>query len=97
VFWNPQCGFCDRMLDDLRTWEAHAAAGAPEMILVSTGTEEENRAMGLSSRIALNPGFTVGAAFGASGTPSAILLDDRGHVAAPLGVGADAVLALART
>jgi len=63
----------------------------PELIIVSTGSEQENRAMGLRARIALNPGFTVGAAFGASGTPSAILLDDRGHVAGPLGVGGPAV------
>jgi methylamine dehydrogenase accessory protein MauD len=95
LFWNPQCGFCSRMVDDLRAWEESAPDDAPELILVSTGTEQENRAMGLRARIALNPGFTVGAAFGASGTPSAILLDDRGHVAAPLGVGADAVMALA--
>jgi methylamine dehydrogenase accessory protein MauD len=94
LFWNPHCGFCERMIDDLRAWEADAPADAPELILVSTGSEEDNRAMGLRLRIALNPGFTVGAAFGASGTPSAILLDDRGHVAAPLGVGAPAVLAL---
>ncbi len=95
VFWNPSCGFCAQMLDDLRVWEAAAHRDGPEMILVSTGSEEENRAMGLRARIALNPGFTVGAAFGASGTPSAILLDDRGHVAGPLGVGAPEVLALA--
>jgi methylamine dehydrogenase accessory protein MauD len=95
LFWNPHCGFCERMLDDLRAWESAAPDDAPELIFVSTGSEEDNRAMGLRSRIALNPGFTVGAAFGASGTPSAILLDDRGHVASELGVGAPAVMALA--
>ena len=29
VFWNPGCGFCERMLPDLKAWENAAALRAP--------------------------------------------------------------------
>jgi peroxiredoxin len=95
AFWNPGCGFCQRMLDDLKDWEANPPEGAPRLLVVSTGTAEANEAMGLRSPVVLDQGFGVGSAFGASGTPSAVLVDEDGKVASELGVGAPAVLALA--
>jgi hypothetical protein len=65
------------------------------LILVSTGTPEENRGMGLRARIALDPGFTVAPIYGVSGTPSAVLLDTSGRATQPPAVGAPAVMALA--
>ena len=29
LFWNPGCGFCRKMADDLKAWEANPPAGAP--------------------------------------------------------------------
>ena len=95
LFWNPGCGFCKRMLDDLKTWEAKPPKGAPKLFVVSTGGAEANRAMGLRSPIVLDQGFAVGTVFGASGTPSAVLVDAKGQIASDLAVGAPAVLALA--
>jgi hypothetical protein len=43
----------------------------------------------------LDPSFTAASLFGATGTPSAILLDAGGRIHAPLSVGAPAVMALA--
>ena len=43
----------------------------------------------------LDNGFTAGRAFGASGTPSVVLINDEGKIAADVAVGAPAVLALA--
>ncbi len=51
--------------------------------------------MGLSSTVLLDQQFAVGSAFGASGTPSAVLVDEEGKVASEVAVGAPAVLALA--
>jgi len=45
--------------------------------------------------ILLDDEFAAGNAFGAAGTPSAVLVDKRGRVASSVAVGADAVLALA--
>jgi thiol-disulfide isomerase/thioredoxin len=95
LFWNPGCGFCQRMLDDLKALEADPPEGAPEILVVSAGTAEDNRAMGLRSTVVLDQGFSVGSAFGASGTPSAVLVDSEGKVASEVAVGAPTVLALA--
>ncbi len=95
LFWNPTCGFCQRMLPDLRELEAAAPEGAPRLLLVSTGDPESNRAMGLRAPIVLDESFAAGSAFGANGTPSAVLVDADHNIASELVVGAPAVLALA--
>jgi thiol-disulfide isomerase/thioredoxin/uncharacterized membrane protein YphA (DoxX/SURF4 family) len=93
VFWNPSCGFCERMLPDLRRYES-AAAGGPSLLLISTGDPQVNRDMGLKAPVLLDDSFAAGTAFGAGGTPSAVLIDGSGRIASPLAVGAHAVLAL---
>jgi thiol-disulfide isomerase/thioredoxin/uncharacterized membrane protein YphA (DoxX/SURF4 family) len=95
LFWNPGCGFCSSMRDDLLAWEQHAPADAPRLLVVSSGDEVSTRAEGFSSTVALDPDFSVGAAFDAGGTPMAVLLDREGRVASPLAAGAEAVFALA--
>jgi peroxiredoxin/uncharacterized membrane protein YphA (DoxX/SURF4 family) len=94
LFWNPGCGFCKRMVDDLKQWESGRADGAPALLAVSTGTVEANREMGLGSTVVLDEGFNIGRQFGASGTPSAVLVDGGGKIASDLTVGAPGVLAL---
>jgi peroxiredoxin len=96
LFWNSGCGFCQQMLPDLKALEANPPEGAPKILVISTGTVEENKALGLRSRVVLDQQFSAGSAFGASGTPSAVLVDEEGKIASELAVGAPAVLALAR-
>jgi methylamine dehydrogenase accessory protein MauD len=95
LFWNPGCGFCQRMLDDLRAIESDPPKGVPRILVVSAGTVEANEAMGLRSPVVLDQQFAIGHAFGASGTPSAVLVDERGKIASEVAVGAPAVLKLA--
>ena len=95
LFWNPGCGFCQRLLPDLQAWEVNRPTSAPKLLVVSGGTAEENRAIGLKSPVVLDQGFTMGTAFGAHGTPSAVLVDEAGTIASRLAVGAPQVLALA--
>jgi peroxiredoxin/uncharacterized membrane protein YphA (DoxX/SURF4 family) len=95
LFWNPGCGFCRRMVDDVKAFEANPPKNAPKLVLVSTGTAESNREMGLSSTTLLDQGFNTGRAFGASGTPSAVIIDAKGKIASEVAVGAPAVMALA--
>jgi thiol-disulfide isomerase/thioredoxin len=97
LFWNPGCGFCQRMLPDLKAWEAKRPKGAPQLLIVSSGDVEANRTMGLVSPILLEQGFQTGFAFGVNGTPSAVLVDAQGRIASSAAVGADAVLRLARS
>src|SRR5215208_75573 len=95
VFWNPGCGFCQQMLPDLKEWESGAPRDAPTLVVVSAGSEEANKEMGLASPVLLDQQFAVGRAFGASGTPSAVLVDAQGKVASEVAVGAPGVLELA--
>jgi peroxiredoxin len=96
LFWNPGCGFCQRMVDDLKAWEADKPEGAPNLLVVSTGEVDRNREQGLKSPIVLDSGFSVGRAFGASGTPSAVLIDAEGKIASGLAVGGPTVISLLR-
>jgi peroxiredoxin len=95
LFWNPGCGFCQQMLSELREWEQNPPEEAPKVLVVSAGTEEANREQGLSSTVVVDQNFATGRAFGASGTPSAVLVDAQGKVASDIVVGAPAVLELA--
>jgi thiol-disulfide isomerase/thioredoxin len=95
LFWNPDCGFCQRMLATLQAWDAVPPDDAPALIVVSAGSSARNREMGLSSPIVEDPQSQIGATFGARGTPMAVLLDAEGRVASSVAAGADAVMALA--
>ena len=57
LFWNPGCGFCRKMVDELKEWEANPPKGAPRLLVVSTGTVEANQALGLQSTTVLDEGF----------------------------------------
>ena len=92
LFWNPGCGFCQQMLDDLKALEVNP----PKILVVSTGTVEENKALGLRSTVVLDQGFATASAFGSNGTPTAVLVDEEGKIASEVAAGAPAVLALAR-
>jgi|SRR5215213_486885 len=95
LFWNPGCGFCQQMVPDIKAWEKNMPEGAPKLLFVSAGTEEANKQLGLPSTVVLDQQFAMGHAFGASGTPSAVLVDSEGKIASEVAVGAPAVLEVA--
>lgn len=87
LFWNPGCGYCQQMADDVKAWEKKAAAAGTQVLLISAGTVEENRKQGFRSRIVLDQTFSAGKAFGAGGTPSALRLDEQSKIASKVAVG----------
>ncbi len=95
VFWNPSCVHCQRMLADLKSWEARPAGDRADLIVISMGALEDTRALGFRSTVLLDPGFSVGPLYGVTGTPSGVLIDAAGRLAAPMVVGTEHVLALA--
>lgn len=95
LFWNPACGFCNRMLPDLKRWEETRAVNAPRLLVVSTGPAELNQAMGLRSPVLLDQNQGASQLFGANGTPSALIVDGEGKIESELALGADAFFALA--
>jgi thiol-disulfide isomerase/thioredoxin/uncharacterized membrane protein YphA (DoxX/SURF4 family) len=94
VFWNPACGFCQKMLPQLKDWEKSKSEKAPRLVLVSGGSHESNKAMGLSSTILIDDKFAVGQRYGASGTPSGLLIDADGNVVTGLAVGEPAIMGI---
>jgi peroxiredoxin/uncharacterized membrane protein YphA (DoxX/SURF4 family) len=97
LFWRPSCSFCQQMLPELQQWERRRPPESPRLLLVSTGTVEENRSMGLATPVVLDNERSVMQAYGATGTPNAVLVDAEGRIASPVVVGAQAVMALARS
>jgi thiol-disulfide isomerase/thioredoxin/uncharacterized membrane protein YphA (DoxX/SURF4 family) len=97
LFWNPGCGYCRAMHEDVRTWEARSDEARPRLLVVSAGEADEVRAEGFASTVLLDPEWELSGLFGADGTPMAVLLDADGTVARPMVGGADEVLALLET
>ena len=97
LFWNPGCGYCQGMLDSLKAWESNGARDAVRLLVVSTGGVEDNRKQGFRSSVVIDEGFKAGRSFGASGTPSAVLIDREGKVASPVVVGEEEVMKLLNT
>jgi len=96
LFWNPACGFCSQMLPELKEWDNSAPKGAPKLVVISSGDFEANKAMGLRSRVLLDDNFSAGSAFGANGTPMAVVVDRDGRIASPLAAGSTSVMKLVR-
>lgn len=94
MFWNPFCGFCERIARDVRLWEAKPLAERAQMVFIATGPDEDNRAQGFASEILLDPLFSVGPLYGVSATPSAVLIDADGRLTGPPVSGTTEVLAL---
>jgi len=95
LFWNPACGFCRAMYDDLIAWESSANGVTPRLVIVSSGDEASTRAEGFSSLVLLDKSYEAGAAFGADGTPMAVIVGADGRVASEVVAGAEAVFDLA--
>jgi len=94
LFWANTCGFCTDILPDLRRWQSRAPAGSPRLVLIASGSAEENRAANLPGAVLLDQHFLTGKAYGATGTPSAVRIDRDGKIASELVAGIPLVLAL---
>lgn len=95
LFWNPSCGFCQQMLEDVKAWERNRPSSAADLLVISAGAMEASRDQGFLSRVLLDPYFSASQVFNSGGTPSAVLLDEHGIVVSDVAVGAPEVLELA--
>jgi thiol-disulfide isomerase/thioredoxin len=93
MFWNPDCGFCRGMHEELMAWEEDANGTSPQLVVISSGDRDRTAGDGFRSPVLLDPDWATGTAFGASGTPSAIAIDAHGRVDSEVLVGAEPILA----
>lgn len=97
LFWNPSCGFCQRMAPDIAAWIAHPPAGAPQVAAVLTNPDAEPGASMAGMTTLIDADGKVSSAFGARGTPMGVLLDAQTRVASNVAAGAEAIFALLDT
>jgi thiol-disulfide isomerase/thioredoxin len=96
LFWNPDCGYCRAMHEEVLAWERSESGRTLRLVVVSSGDADSTRADGFRSQVLLDSNFAAGALFGANGTPMGVLLNAEGRVGSRVVAGAEAVLALAR-
>ena len=94
VFWNPDCGYCARLLPELREWDRERSDDAPTLVVISTGSAQRNRELQLRAPVLLDQNFAMGSALGIRGTPAALFVGVDGAVLAPVAVGAPQIVAL---
>ena len=92
--WNPDCGFCRAMHDDLLAWEAGADPDGPRLVVVSSGDAARTRSEGFRSTVLLDEQLAAGEALGMNGTPMAVLVGADGRIASEVVAGAGAAFAL---
>lgn len=94
AFWSTTCPFCVSMIEDLRDWDAARSTDDPELLVFSTGDAEAHEELNLKSPILLDDEFKTAEKFGMSGTPSAVLVDEKGRIVSETAVGANDIWAL---
>jgi thiol-disulfide isomerase/thioredoxin len=95
LFWNPSCGYCRGMRDDVRRLEADPAPDGPQLVIVSVDADA-TRDEAFESPVVLDATGEITQAFGATGTPMAVLIDPDGRIGSEVAAGAEKVLALTR-
>ncbi len=100
VNWSPNCGFCTKIAPELARLKQAFRTQNVELILASSGDVEANRRLarehGFEASVLLRQDAPAMSAFETFGTPVGYLLDEKGHVAKALAIGADRVPVLAR-
>lgn len=94
LFWNPGCGYCRSLHEDLLAWEAAPPEGAPALVVISSGEAFSVKAEGFASNVLLDPEWQVSSTLGADGTPMALLVAGDGRIASSVVGGGPGVLEL---
>ncbi len=94
TYWSQGCGWCQKMLDDLRDWDKTKGLDEPNLLIISSGDADNHKDMGLKSTVILDDKGEISRELGMSGTPSAILINANGKIISEVAVGSDQIWAL---
>lgn len=94
AFWSTGCQHCANMLDDLRNWERTRGADEPGLVVFSDGGREDHLKFGLTSPVLSDESHETAGKFGMYGTPSAVLVDEKGIIVSETAIGAPDIWAL---
>jgi len=94
AFWSDSCPHCVAMLDELRDWDRAKGQDEPNLIVFSDGDPEFHARMNIASPVVLDPGHKTAEGLGMFGTPSAVLIDEKGTFISETAIGASDIWAL---
>ncbi|HVE57620.1 MAG TPA: redoxin domain-containing protein [Pyrinomonadaceae bacterium] len=94
TFWSTTCPHCLNMIRDLQEWDKEKGADEPNLIVFSQGDAEDHKEFGLKSPILIDEGYKTSEKFGMYGTPSAVLVNEKGKIISETAVGASNIWAL---
>jgi peroxiredoxin/uncharacterized membrane protein YphA (DoxX/SURF4 family) len=94
VFFSMTCPHCVRMIEELREWNNARSSDDPKLVVFSDGDPEAHKELQLKAPIVMDKGYTVAADLGMMGTPSAVLINEKGEIVTETGVGAANIWAL---
>src|SRR5262245_49111093 len=99
IFFNPKCGFCTKMADDLAALPIGGENGQAVPVVVTTGDREDNLQLvgrhGIRCPVLLQKEMEVASQYHAQGTPMGYRIDKEGRIASALTIGAEELLKLA--
>ncbi len=94
VFWGLGCPYCREMVPELKAWEETKDESAPNLVIFSVGDTEEHLDMGLESHIIVEKDYATAVKMGMRGTPSAVLINEKGEILTETAAGAARIWAL---
>lgn len=89
LFWSPGCTHCRDLHPEILALER--AIGPNRMVIVSRGPIALNQEAGFQATVVLDDDHSIARTLGVTGTPAAVMLDQRGVVATPVARGVDGV------
>jgi peroxiredoxin/uncharacterized membrane protein YphA (DoxX/SURF4 family) len=94
VFFSMTCPHCIRMIEELREWNNGRSSEDPNLVVISDGDPEAHKELQLQAPIIMDKDYIVAAELGMMGTPSAVLINEKGEIVTETGVGAANIWAL---
>lgn len=94
LFWSMTCPHCVNMKEALAEMEGTQNGSGPNLIFFSDGNPAENRELGFKSPVVLDARYDISKQLGMSGTPSAVMIDDKGRIASGTATGEQKIWAL---
>jgi len=94
AFWSLDCGYCDRMIDELREWDRTKGMDEPGLLVFSDGDVKANAELSLASPVIVEDGNDTATKLGMFGTPSAVLVNENGVIVSETALGASDIWAL---
>lgn len=94
AFWSLTCSHCQVIIEEFRNWERTKGEDEPNLVLFSDGDPEEHQSIELDAPILLDKDYATAVKFGMFGTPSAVLVDQKGTIVSETAIGGPNIWAL---